>query len=50
MAANTKRAVALYQTAFGNVPGSVTQFLTPKEVRFPWHVSFHHPRGFKFAG
>ena len=50
MAANTKRAVALYQTAFGNVPGSVAQFLTPKEVRFPWHVAFHHPRGFKFSG
>jgi hypothetical protein len=49
-AGNTKRAVALYQSAFGNVPGSVAQFLTPKEVRFPWNVAYHLPRGFKFAG
>jgi hypothetical protein len=49
-AGNTKRAIALYQTAFGNMAGSVAQFLTPKEVRFGWNLSFHLPRGFKFAG
>lgn len=49
-AANTKTAVALYQSAFGNVPGSVAQFLTPKSASFAWNVGFHLPRGFKVAG
>jgi hypothetical protein len=49
-AANTKTAVALYQSAFGNVPGSVAQFLTPKSASFAWNIGFHLPRGFKVAG
>jgi hypothetical protein len=49
-AANTKTAVALYQSAFGNLPGSIAQFLTPKSASFAWNVGFHLPRGFKVAG
>ncbi|HVP03890.1 MAG TPA: hypothetical protein VMT10_15080 [Solirubrobacteraceae bacterium] len=49
-AGNTENAVALYQSAFGNVPGTLAQFLIPKIVSFPWTVSYHLPRGFKFAG
>ena len=49
-AANTKTAIALYQSAFNNIPGSVAQFLTPKSASFAWNVGFHLPRGFKVAG
>jgi hypothetical protein len=48
-AASVTSVIALYQSAFGVVPGSVAQFLTPKSVTFNWDVSFHMPRGFKFA-
>jgi hypothetical protein len=48
--ANAATGVALYQSAFKNVPGSVAQFLTPKSVTFDWSVSFHLARGFKFVG
>jgi hypothetical protein len=49
-AASITSVIALYQSAFGNVPGSVAQLLTPKSVTFNWDVSFHMPRGFRFAG
>jgi hypothetical protein len=49
-AASIMSVTALYQSAFGNLPGSVAQFLTPKSVTFNWSVSFHMPYGFKFAG
>ena len=41
---------ALYQSAFGNIPGSLAQFLVPKYAGMAWQVTFHKPRGFKFAG
>jgi hypothetical protein len=39
--------VALYQSAFGNVPGSLAQFLFTKAADMPWQVTFHQPRGFR---
>ena len=49
-ASNFMTATALYQSAFKNVPGSLAQFLFPKQAIFGWDVGFHHPRGFKFSG
>lgn len=42
--------LALYQSAFGNIPGTLAQFLVPKYAGFAWEVSFHKARGFKFKG
>lgn len=41
---------ALYQSAFGNVPGSLAQYLVPKYAGMAWQVTFHKPHGFKFSG
>ncbi|MBA3716834.1 MAG: PD40 domain-containing protein [Actinobacteria bacterium] len=40
--------LAAYQSAFGNVPGALVQFLVPKYAGMAWHVLFHKARGFKF--
>ena len=33
--------LATYQSAFGNAPGSIAQFITPKWGVFHWFVEFH---------
>jgi hypothetical protein len=43
-------ATALYQSAFGNIPGSIAQFMFPKYDVTGWDVESHVPRGFKFEG
>ena len=49
-ASNSRRAIALYQSAFGNAPGAIAQFLFPKLARFYWTLDYHKPRGFKTSG
>ena len=49
-AIGTTSVVALYQSAFGNVLGIAAQRSSPKFATFKWDVSFHMPRGFRFAG
>lgn len=44
-------AYPLYQSKFGNLPGSLAQFITPKFAgAMAWSVGYHKPRGFKFSG
>lgn len=40
--------LARYQSAFGNLPGSLAQYYTPKRVQRNWIVTYHKPRGYKF--
>jgi len=40
--------LAAYQSAFGNIPGALAQFLVPKYAGMAWQVMFHKARGFKF--
>jgi hypothetical protein len=37
----TVDGVALYQSAFGNIPGSIAQFLVPKDALIAWTVARH---------
>lgn len=43
------QGLAAYQSAFGNVPGTIAQYLIPKDALFGVGISRHAPRGFQFS-